>query len=450
MTAMVTWLRHPGVKDPIKVRTSRRRWFFLAGTLAVLALLTTELAMSLPSLTGALYQLRKPHLGWLALAVVAELLAMSAYARMQRRLLRSAGVRASHLEHLRLAYAAHSLNETLPGGAAFSTRLNYQQMRRLGASPGVASWVIALSGVFSATALAVIAVGDAFATGDAIRWSRLIGLLAAAALLILGVRHVARRREHAEALIRTPLALLNRLQRRPAVDGYERVSGFLDQLRAARLTPAQGLAAAVVALLNWFLDAVCLWLCFYAVGVHPAPLPTVVLAFCVAMAAGTVTVVPGGLGIIDSALLLGLVTAGGVALPAAIATVVLYRMISFGLIVGLGWFAWLHIRLSVARPPVATRSDAGAPLRTKPRTTMRRIAACLRHSSVPGAPARLIEHVEATAANNRRRRLQRVRCPGPRADRRRRQRRTGARLEPRPGRDRTRRRRRGIGPGKHQ
>ena len=38
---MITWLRHPGVKDPIKVRTSRRRWFFLAGTLAVLALLTT-------------------------------------------------------------------------------------------------------------------------------------------------------------------------------------------------------------------------------------------------------------------------------------------------------------------------------------------------------------------------------------------------------------------------
>jgi len=432
------------VKDPIKVRTSRRRWFFLAGTLAVLALLTTGLAMSLPSLTGALYQLRKPHLGWLALAVVAELLAMSAYARMQRRLLRSAGVRASHLEHLRLAYAAHSLNETLPGGAAFSTRLNYQQMRRLGASPGVASWVIALSGVFSATALAVITVGDAFATGDAIRWSRLIGLLAAAALLILGVRHVARRPEHAEALIRTPLALLNRLQRRPAVDGYERVSGFLDQLRAARLTPAQGLAAAVVALLNWFLDAVCLWLCFYAVGVHPAPLPTVVLAFCVAMAAGTVTIVPGGLGIIDSALLLGLVTAGGVALPAAIATVVLYRMISFGLIVGLGWFAWLHIRLSVARPLVATRSDAGAPLRTKPRTTMRRIAACPRHSSVPGAHGRLIEHVEATAANNRRRRLQRVGRPGPRADRRRRQRRTGARLQPRPGRDRTRRRRRGT------
>src|ERR1700733_3425947 len=109
---------------------------------------------------------------------------MSSYALMQRWLLRSAGVRASYRQHVRLAYAAHSLNETLPGGPAFSTRLNYQQMRRFGASPAIASWAIALSGLFSSTALAAITVGGALATGGATHWSRFVALLAVAALLI--------------------------------------------------------------------------------------------------------------------------------------------------------------------------------------------------------------------------------------------------------------------------
>jgi uncharacterized protein (TIRG00374 family) len=201
----------------------------------------------------------------------------------------------------------------------------------------------------SAAALAATAIGGAFATGGAIHWSRLVALVVTATVLIAGVRHIARRPKDAEALVRTPLALMNRLRRRPAAEGYEHIAGFLGQLRAARLRPARGIVAAIAALLNWLLDAACLWLCFDAVGVHSAPLPAVILAFCAAMAAGTVTIVPGGLGIIDSALVLGLVTAGGVALPAAIATVVVYRLISLGLVVGLGWIAWLRIRSSTSR-----------------------------------------------------------------------------------------------------
>ena len=44
----------------------------------------------------------------------------------------------------------------VPGGPAFSTRLNYRQMRRFGATPAIASWCIALSGILSAIALAVV------------------------------------------------------------------------------------------------------------------------------------------------------------------------------------------------------------------------------------------------------------------------------------------------------
>jgi uncharacterized protein (TIRG00374 family) len=373
--------------DLATARTGRHRWVRRAAVVVVLVLFTTELILGWSALTGALHQLRRPHVGWLALTVVAELVAMGAYALMQRRLLSAAGVRASYSQHVRLAYAAHSLNETLPGGPAFSTRLNYQQMRGFGASPAIASWAIGLSGVLSATALAAITVGSALATGAAADWSHLIALLAVAGLIVLGVHHLTRHSATVEALVRARLATFNRLRRRPEAEGYERVAGFLGQLRTARLHPADGLAAAALAVLNWLVDGVALWLCFLVVGERPAAPAAVILAFCGAMAAGSVTVVPGGLGIIDSTLILGLI-AGGVTAPVAVAVVVLYRIISVGFIITLGWLFWLRLRVHTARPaapvlrPAATRSGMG------PRTSPRRLAVCPRqlsavsHSSV--------------------------------------------------------------------
>ena len=96
----------------------RRRWLRLIGIAAVIFLFGVELLLGWSSLTNALRQLRAPHLGWLALATVAELASMNAYGRMQRHLLRSAGVHAPLIEHFRLAYAAHSLSATLPGAGA--------------------------------------------------------------------------------------------------------------------------------------------------------------------------------------------------------------------------------------------------------------------------------------------------------------------------------------------
>jgi hypothetical protein len=311
----------------------------MVGIAAIIVLFAAELVLGWSSLTAALHHLRAPHPGWLVLAVLAELASMNVYARMQLHILRSAGVRAPYLDNLRLTYAAHSLNETLPGGPAFSTQLNFKQMRRFGASPAVASWTIALSGIISGAALAVVTVGSALAAGGAAHWGDLAGLGIAAILLTLGVRQLAKHPE----LVDRALRKFNRLRRRPADHGDNRARGFLEQLRSARLSPSHGLASVLLALLNWLLDALCLWLCFRAVGEHPAGLTAVLLAFCAGMAAGTITIVPGGLGIIDSALVLGLI-AGGVTTPAALTVVVLYRIISLGFIIGGGWFSWWRLR----------------------------------------------------------------------------------------------------------
>ncbi|GAA0429254.1 membrane protein [Actinoplanes capillaceus] len=307
---------------------------------ALVVLFGVELVVAWPSLTAALSRLESPHPGWVALALLAELAAMASYARMQRRLLRSAGVVAPLHRHVALAYAAHSLSVTLPGGPAFSTRLNYQQMRRFGATPAVASWCIALSGILSAGALASVTAVSVLAADRTPDWGTLAAFALAAALLTLGARRFARNPEKVAHL----LAPINRLLRRPADRGLDRIAGFAAQLRAARLTPGHGVAAAAFAVLNWLLDAAALWLCFHAVsGGAPISVAHLLLTFCAGYAAATVTIVPGGLGVIDSALILGLVTAG-VATSTAIAAVVLYRLISFGFIIGAGWIAWFLIR----------------------------------------------------------------------------------------------------------
>jgi uncharacterized membrane protein YbhN (UPF0104 family) len=334
----------PAVRpEPDRRPRRQRRWLHRVALSAVLLLFTVELIMGWPSLTTALVQLRVPRPGWFIAAVVAEMAAMAAYARMQRRLLLSTGLFVPLHRHVALAYAAHSLSVTLPGGPAFSTRFNYQQMRRFGATPAVASWCIAMSGILSGAALAVVTAASAFAAHGVPQWHTVAGFVVATTVIILGIRQITRRPEAMEPATRAALAYVNRIRHRPATQGLDRIHGFVEQLRVARLSPGHGAASAAYALLNWLLDAACLLLCFHAVSDAPIGPTQVLLAFCAGMAAGTLTVIPGGLGIIDSAMILGLV-AGGVATATAIAAVVLYRLISFGFIIGAGWITWLAIR----------------------------------------------------------------------------------------------------------
>ncbi|MEU8819391.1 YbhN family protein [Actinoplanes sp. NPDC048796] len=327
----------------VPARPMRRRRVRHVAVGAIVVLFAVELAVGWPSLSSAAHQLKAPDPGWLAAALVAELMAMGAYARMQHLLLRSAGLKVPIHRNLSLAYAAHSLNETLPGGPAFSTSFNYQQMRHFGATPAVASWVIALSGILSTTALAVVTAVGALASDGTPHWYSLAGLAALVALLVVGARRVSDNPARADPAVRVVLRVVNRLRRRPAQHGLDGARGFIAQLGTARLTPGRGLIAAVAAVLNWGLDAACLWLCLRAVSDEPINATQVLLAFCAGMAAGTVTLVPGGLGIIDSALILGLVS-GGIGASTAIAAVVLYRIISFGFIIGIGWISWLVMR----------------------------------------------------------------------------------------------------------
>jgi uncharacterized protein (TIRG00374 family) len=268
---------------------------------------------------------------------------MGTYARMQRALLRGAGTKVKVRKHVAVAYAAHSLSATLPGGPVFSTTFNFQQMRRFGASPAVASWCIALSGVLSAGALVIIGAVDTILSRDPDGWRTVIVYGVSAVVLAIGVRVIA---QHPQWLDRPARGLLhgfNRLRRRPADHGQDMLLGFVEQLRSVRVRPANFAMAIGLAVANWLFDALCLWMCCRATGADGINPTQLVIAYCAGMAAASVPIVPGGLGVVDGALILGLI-AGGLSSSSAVAAVVLYRLISFGFIIGAGWLIWLALR----------------------------------------------------------------------------------------------------------
>jgi putative heme transporter len=319
-----------------------RRGTVVAGIAAVV--LAAELGFGWHALLQALAQLRRPEWSWVTGALAAEVVSMGTFARMQRALLRGAGTKVPVRKHVALAYASHSLSATLPGGPLFSTTFNFQQMRRFGASPAVASWCIALSGALSTGTLIIIgSIGGILARSDSGGWRTLLLYGIGALLLAMTVRAIARHPEWLDRPARGLLGGVNRVRRRPLDHGHDRLMSFVDQLRSVRLRPGDFALAAALAASNWLFDALCLWMCCVAVGADGVTPTRLVVAYCAGMAAASVPIVPGGLGVVDAALVLGLV-AGGLTGGSALAGVVLYRLISFGFIIGAGWLVWLFVR----------------------------------------------------------------------------------------------------------
>jgi uncharacterized protein (TIRG00374 family) len=74
------------------------------------------------------------------------------------------------------------------------------------------------------------------------------------------------------------------------------------------------------------------------------PWRALLLIYGVATVVGSVGITPGGIGLVEGTLCLGLVRAG-VPGDQALAAVLLYRLISFWLVTAVGWLVLLYLRL---------------------------------------------------------------------------------------------------------
>jgi uncharacterized protein (TIRG00374 family) len=142
---------------------------------------------------------------------------------------------------------------------------------------------------------------------------------------------LARRRAHARA------------------DGLAvKIESTLVRMREIPLSSRAGVRVAMIAAGVWFGDFLCL-ICGFA-AIHAAiPWDGVLLAYGVAQVAGSLPVVPGGIGIIEGSLAL-ILTYYGAARPSALAAALVYRLISFWLAIAVGWVTVGFISHRFRRP----------------------------------------------------------------------------------------------------
>ena len=275
---------------------------------------------------------------WAILAVLAQMLSQAMFAHQQRRLLAAFTVDVSMPRALAITYSRSAISMALPAGSAVSAAFAVQQYRRRGATAATAATIMVLSGVASIVGLVLLYAAGLLATASAEH-----AILAGSATIAVTGGALAWSITRAGSAAPRPAAP------RPETR-WPAANKVLEHIRAtahrARTVPARHWAATIAfAASNWLLDLACLAAvaraCHLSLGY--TELAGVYLAVQIVR---QFPVTPGGIGLIETSLLTGLVAAGAPQTNAA-AVVLGYRLISFWLILPIGLATYLALR----RPP---------------------------------------------------------------------------------------------------
>jgi uncharacterized membrane protein YbhN (UPF0104 family) len=259
---------------------------------------------------------------WIALAAALELVAIAGFAWCFAVTFSYAGHRVPPSRSAQVAIGELAAFALVPGGVAaplirfWALRRGGMPLRTIGVRSIVHAPILNVPYVVVALLLG-IGVVTGVAPGDAPLWLALapIGVILATVLLAFALTRAARSRKlkhakHGWRRIAREIATL-------VPDGLREIPG-----RARRPGAIGG------ATLFWGCDCAVLWAGFQAVGTSP-PVAVIVLAYMLGLLGGALPL-PGGVGGVEP-LMLGVLTASGVAAAPATAAIVVYRAISLGL-----------------------------------------------------------------------------------------------------------------------
>lgn len=314
------------------------RWVILGVVIVVLAI---EATLVWDQLAKAWTSLYTANWWWVLAAVAAAMLSMHSFAQIQRTLLRSAGVRVKQWRSEAAFYAGNALSTTMPGGPVLSATFVYRQQRIWGASPVVASWQLVMSGVLQVVGLALLGLGGAFLLGAKNNPFSLLFTLGGFVALLLLAQAVASRPDLIDGIGVRVLSWVNSVRGKPADTGLSKWREMLEQLESVSLSRRALGTAFGWSLFNWIADVACLAFAAYAAGGKPS-LAGLTVAYAAARAVGSIPLMPGGLLVVEAVLVPGLVSSG-MTLPAAISTMLIYRLVSWIFIAAIGWVVFFFM-----------------------------------------------------------------------------------------------------------
>jgi pimeloyl-ACP methyl ester carboxylesterase/uncharacterized membrane protein YbhN (UPF0104 family) len=335
----------------------------LAAAGAALAAVTAAGWAERTTVTASFTVLAHLHWLWIPAALLLESASMAAFAIMLRRLLAAGGASVGVRPMLATAYAANAVSVSVPlAGPALATAFTFRRFTRQGADAPLAGWSLLAGGVTSSAAAALVVVAGGLASGNILVTAVTVpGGVLAVALLVAAV--VAVRRPRLRAALERPAGWMLRqgsgMLRRPVAEPGQTIQAWAQRLGTLRLSPAGWTTATGLALANWLADAAVLAVSIRATGAT-VPWHELLLVYGTGIAAQSLNITPGGLGVTEGSLGLALV-ATGLGASQALAAVLLYRLASFWLVALAGWLVvfWL-------RRPQARRGQAPSPNRAVP------------------------------------------------------------------------------------
>jgi len=326
-------------------------------SVGLLAAAVAFIVLRFGDITSAARRLEQVRPGWVVLAAAAESGSMVSFALLQKRLFRAGGVQLGVWSMIAITTAANAVTGTLPGGVGWAAAWQFDQFGRRGVTRFLRVWVFLVAGGVSSFALfMVIATGveTAGSHGPVSRLRWLVFLLALIPIfgLLMEIFHNSRPVQRLALLAEAETARLpggTRLLRG--------VNALVSRATAVRLGPSGWLTVLALALANWLLDALVLVAAMLGLGVA-VPWSAILVVYGLTQIAASVPLTPGGIGVVGGSLG-ALLTAYGVSTTNALSVVLLYRLLTFWLLVPIGWAVWGLLELKGRRVAPCTPRPVG-------------------------------------------------------------------------------------------
>jgi hypothetical protein len=284
---------------------------------------------------------------WVGPAVLAEIASYLCFAAMQFDLLKAGHLRAPWRPLVKVTFASQAITNSLPIGNAVSSVYGFRWFRRFGADNTLAVWALAgtlVAAVVSLSLLAIVGLGVAAQEGASLD---LVPVLIGTFIITLGIGSLFVYERPLRVVVSGALRVSVALTGRPRGDTVALIERITAWMTAVRLNWTEIGRIITWGTLNWILDCACFAMMFLAIGA-PIPWKGLLLAYGAGQLAASLPITPGGLGVVEGSITVALVAFGGPEVSTAYA-VLLYRIISFWMILAIGWAFIGQLALQVRR-----------------------------------------------------------------------------------------------------